>query len=822
MSFKKYADIVIGLKYTGNSEVFCYAIPDQLIGKVSEGVRVLVPFGMGNKVYEGYVIGMRDNIDDINIKEVKEIISVTDEMPLLLPFSIKLAKWISKKYLCSLNEAIMLMLPSCIKIKSDKHVKFLSIDKNKFDKFNEQDKGVIKYLIKKKEPVSIKTITRETGFKDIDRILYKLKEEGIIDFFYKTFQKTKNKYIEVVELTDDACEQDISSRANVQRRIFDILKKHKMLSKRQLREIVGSSVYSSLNSMIKKGLVNVEKVNVERDPFLGISYERDLPKRPTCQQKHIIDGIASQLDKGRCNKYLIHGVTGSGKTEIYLQTIQQAINNNKQVIVLVPEISLTPQMITQFRSRFGDIVGVIHSALSEGEKYDQWEKIRTGEVSIVIGARSAIFVPFDKLGMIIIDEEHENTYKSSTNPRYDAIEVAEKRAEMQNAVLVLGSATPSLESYYKSLKGEYTLFKLDKRINGRSMPHVDVVDMREELKAGNRSIFSSKLYYNIQDRLERKEQVILFLNRRGYSTFVSCRKCGYVMKCKNCDITLTYHNDTRKVECHYCGYTANSPRVCPQCKSNYIKYFGIGTQKVEEFTANAFKDARIARMDVDTTRGKGAHNKILSKFRRGEIDILIGTQMISKGLDFPNVTLVGVIAADVSINLPDFRSAERTFQLITQVAGRAGRGFKKGEVIVQTYQPDHYSLKAATDHDYEKFYSQEIVYREAFKYPPFMEIINIIVRGKDERCVIDVIQEVYKILNSFFKYLTGKDDIIILGPSVAPIPKIKGMYRWQILIKTNDINNSLEVLRKISDKYFNYYKKKGVFINIDINPQNIM
>ncbi len=501
------------------------------------------------------------------------------------------------------------------------------------------------------------------------------------------------------------------------------------------------------------------------------------------------------------------------------------IKRGKQSIILVPEISLTPQTIDRFVGRFGDLVAVLHSRLSYGERFDEWRKIKNGEVKIVVGARSAVFAPFEDLGLIVIDEEHETTYKSSQNPKYDTIEVASKRVEIENGILVLGSATPSLLSYHKALNGEIQLLELDERINNYNLPAVNVVDMREELKVGNKSMYSRELYNSIDDNLKNKKQTILFLNRRGFSTFVSCRECGYVVKCDSCDISMTYHRNIDKVRCHYCGLAIGPPKICPVCRSKYIRYFGVGTEQVEEYTKNAFPNARVARMDFDTTSKKGSYEDILGTMKNGEIDILIGTQMISKGLDFKNVTLVGVIAADTALNLPDFRAPERTFQLITQVAGRAGRGQDEGKVIVQTYDPDHYSISLSQKHDFKGFYDNEIKLRKEFMYPPYCDMINILIYGESSKMISTITKEIYSLIWEEIDFIDeDRKRYYIIGPHPAPLEKIKNNYRWNIIIKSDkehmsSFKNTLK--RVLIDNEYNL-NIKDIKISIDINPNSIL
>lgn len=473
-----------------------------------------------------------------------------------------------------------------------------------------------------------------------------------------------------------------------------------------------------LNKLIENGLLEVEEEIVFR--YNNRTYNIDFEKELTAQQKQVLDEYINSSD----NLFLLKGVTGSGKTEVYMKMVEDALNKSKSAIVLVPEISLTPQMIERFKGRFGKDVALFHSKLSDGERFDEWFRVKSGKAKLVIGARSAIFLPVKNLGLIIIDEEHENTYKSDQNPKYQTKEVAEFLSNQKGCKVVLGTATPTIETFYRALIGELKLLELNSRVDGKAMPPMKVVDMRNELKSGNASLFSRELFNEIKEKLSKKEQIILFLNRRGFSTFVSCRSCGYVFKCEECDISMTYHRNGLLV-CHYCGKTKSTPKKCPKCDSKYVKFFGAGTQRVEEEVKKYFKEVKVLRMDVDTTRSKDSYENIYNTFKDGKADILIGTQMISKGLDFKNVTLVGILAADMSINIPDYRASERTFQIITQVAGRAGRGEKQGNVIIQTYTPDHYSLKYAINYDYEGFYEREFTVRALMKYPPFGKILLI-------------------------------------------------------------------------------------------------
>jgi primosomal protein N' (replication factor Y) len=537
--------------------------------------------------------------------------------------------------------------------------------------------------------------------------------------------------------------------------------------------------------------------------------------RPVQQQLQAITAINKAVDEGK-GAFLLHGVTGSGKTEVYLQAIQHAIDIGKDAIVLVPEISLTPQMVALFTARFGSSVAVWHSRLSMGEKYAQWWRIKNGQAQVVVGARSAVFAPVQRLGLIVLDEEQESSYKSDMTPKYDAREVAKRRCDIEAGVWVLGSATPSLETYYAAGKGDMRLLVMPDRINGKPLPRVDIVDMRQEIAYGNKSIFSRKLLKAVAYNLKAGQQSILFMNRRGFSTFVSCRNCGLVMKCPHCDISLVYHSDKGQLQCHYCGYRVPVPKVCPKCKSPYIRYFGAGTQRIEHDIKQIFPHARVVRMDTDTVTKKNAHRDILRLVWHHEVDILVGTQMIAKGLDFPEVTLVGVVAADTALNIPDFRSAEDTFQLVTQVAGRAGRAAKPGMVIVQTYQPEHYSLQAAVKHDYESFYRQEIEIRERLKYPPFSDIVKISLLGKHLLDIIKAAEDLAGELHCYLNNMCYNNNVEILGPSPAPMEKIKDEYRWQIILKVDvHIMDDIKYdIKRMVDRYS--------YASMDINPYSML
>lgn len=582
-----------------------------------------------------------------------------------------------------------------------------------------------------------------------------------------------------------------------QEKILELLKENKKVKKEVLNKISVSSV----NTLLKKNILLEEK---EENYRYNLINEEKIKFNLNEEQQKVYKEIFNFINTNET--FLLYGVTGSGKTNVYMKVIEDVIKNNKTAILLVPEISLTPQIIKRFTSYFSNIA-VLHSGLSDGEKYDEWRKINEGKVNIVIGARSAIFAPLKNIGVIIIDEEHSQTYKQENNPRYNAIDIAKERCKYHNCPLILGSATPSLESFARAKKNVYKLLELKNRYNNNSLPKVEIIDMNKEFKKAS-GYFSNTLIDQIKETLERNEQVILFLNRRGYSSFLTCSSCGYVEKCPNCDISLTYHKSSNMLRCHYCGYATKRKKLCPKCQEEF-KDYGIGTEKVEEELKSLIKDAKIIRMDIDTTTTKNAHAKIINSFLEEKYNILIGTQMIAKGLDFPNVTLVGVLNADIGLNFPDFRSSETTFSLLNQVLGRSGRGNKEGKVLIQTFNPEHYAITYTKNHDYLGFYNEEMKIRKILKYPPYYYICLIKIISKDYNLAS---KSSYDVVNYLKQNIKNE---IILGPSVCNVFKLNNNYRFQIIIKYKDVNNILEYLTNIEHHYFN---KKDIKVEIDFNP----
>lgn len=818
-----YGQILIDNYSSQLDRLFTYVIDEEFIDIVKEGMRVVVPFGRGNKPVKGLLISISDEfLDDY---ELKSIIDVLDDKPIISKDMLGLGYWIKEEYLCTYLEALQPILPPG----DYKNINtFIELIDDTYTGKSPEENTIINYL-KNKDILLLMDLKNDLKLPYINRFLNKLEADKVVETTIDVVTSVKRKKEKWVKLNLDKFSIDdiyriIGKRANKQLMIAKYLHEKGDMKVNDTIKALDTSL-TTVKALEEKEVIVSYFQEIYRDP---------IKKHIAKYNKHILNNEQNQVFNEimesvngvkNDNKFLIHGVTGSGKTEIYLQLVEEMLKKGKDSIVLVPEISLTPQTIDRFVGRFGENVAILHSRLSQGERFDQWRSIRQGRVKIVVGARSAVFAPVNNLGLIIIDEEHESTYKSSQNPKYDTIEVAGKRIDVESAYLVLGTATPSLETYHKSLKGDLVLLNLKDRANKQAMPEIHLVDMREELQNGNKSIFSSALEKQMESALDKKKQIILFLNRRGFSTFVSCRECGYVVKCNSCDISMTYYKNIKKLRCNYCGVTENIPHTCPVCNSRYIKYFGIGTEKVEELVRERFPQANVVRMDGDTTTKKGSYDLILDDMKNKKIDILIGTQMISKGLDFENVVLVGIIAADTSLNLPDYKSPEKTFQLVTQVAGRAGRGDINGNVVLQTYNPNHYSIVHATKQDYENFFNTEIELRKEFLYPPFINLINILIYGEDQDRVSKMSKEIYDIIGKeIYNIYQRAYREYIIGPYPAPLEKIKNNYRFQILLKVEDVYKEelKDLIYRVCIINENKLKMDDIKISIDINPNTIL
>ena len=846
MDNEKYAKVIVknNTRYTDN--LFTYKIPEFLVDGMQIGHRVLVPFGKGNKPIEAYVFSITDE-NEVNIN-YKEIFDILDEYPIFKEEDINLIKWMRNRYLCTFMDCILLLHPKGYKVDSFKEISLsrelenLDIESfyTKIDSLNKNRKFVINKIIQNKNKIKVEKLIKEKALEEninpkdlklssnMNNLLLKMKEDKLIDINWNYKSQKNEKKICYVSLNinpDDINDYILDNKIRLgqkQKEIIDFLRYNEEIEINDLIKLLNVGK-ESITSLQNKNLINFQIKDYYRKPDeLYDTNKKEIVLNH--EQKKAVEKITSEMFEENKKPYMIHGVTGSGKTEVYMEIIDYALKQGLDSIFLVPEISLTPQTISRLKNRFGDIVGVFHSKLSEGEKHDVFKAIKQGKIRILIGARSALFAPFNSLGVIIIDEFHESAYKSEMNPKFSAIEVGKYMALKRNITLVLGSATPSVEEYYRAKENEYELITIKERANKKPLPKIELIDMKNELNLGNKSIFSYKLQSEIEEALNKNNQVILFLNRRGYGNFVSCRKCGYVFSCKNCDISLTYHKYKNIGTCHYCGYEENIPKTCPECGSDYVKPFGIGTEKVEEEVKKLFKNAKVLRMDKDTTSKKGELDKILNKFKNKEANVLIGTQMLSKGLDFEDVTLVGILSADMMLNFPDFRSFETTFQLITQVSGRAGRSHKEGKVVLQTYDTDHYVIRRSLNYDFEGFYEDEIKVRKIFNYAPFNNMISVVVSGKNESLVEKNINKMYNSLIYLLKERGVEDFDFILGPNACAISKINQNYRYQLLFK--DDNIEINLLKGII-KYICITKKEVVFdkdvnISIDVNPNNIL
>ncbi|MDU2687057.1 primosomal protein N' [Paeniclostridium sordellii] len=817
---KQYAKVIVRNNSTHTDNLFTYEIPEFLSENICIGHRVLVPFGMYNKPVEAFVFEIDDYVDE-NIR-TKKITDLLDEEPIFNKDDINLIIWMKNKYLCTYIDCINLLYPKGYKLNNYKVIKL--IDEN-YTSENKNEQKLIDTLKENKNKVRIDKIKK---IPNLNNIIYKLKKLNVVNVIWRYNDHKNEKKVYMISLSKQAEEIDEYLKENKirlgskQKEILEYIKNVKEIDLGKLLENTNAT-RQSINGLKEKNIINIKETDFYRNPEQIYSVEHKDIKLNEEQEK-VVNLINQEMFNEDKKPYMIHGVTGSGKTEVYMEIIENALNQGLDSLMLVPEISLTPQTISRFRNKFGNIVGVFHSQLSEGEKHDVYKQVKEGKIRILIGARSALFMPFTSLGVIIIDEFHESAYKSEKNPKFNTIEVANFISRKREVSLVLGSATPSIEEYYKAINGQYKLLEINKRANNKPMPKIEVVDMKDELMIGNKSIFSSKLKLDMEEAVKNKNQIILFLNRRGYSNFVSCRKCGYVFTCENCDISLTYHKKSNTGKCHYCGYEKEIPKECPECKSKYIKPFGIGTQKIEEEIKSLFPNMRVLRLDRDTTSKKGSFDRILNSFKNKEADVLIGTQMLSKGLDFDNVTLVGILSADMILKFPDFRSAENTFQLITQVSGRAGRSEQEGKVILQTYDTEHYAIKHAINYDFKGFYQDEIKIRKLFDYAPFNNMLSVVLSGKNNKLVEINAKKMYHTLAYLLNERGIEDLSFILGPNQCSISKINQNYRWQILFKDEDIE--INLLKGII-KYICITKREIVFdkdinISIDINPYSVL
>lgn len=800
------AQVIVDVPAMQTNRPYTYTIPRRLEKQVQTGMRVIVPFGNGSRQVQGFIVGLDQHREYEG--KLKPLTALMDLEPVLNSELLDLSKWLADDTYSFWISCLYTMLPSMLKAKSRRIVKLESpvddaSETGIFNGSNELDYSEIQ-----DDPEKVHQLLR-------------LKRQGKVSFEYQVNDRAKVRTVtQITPVLSNSDYEKIKKRirpnAHIQLRMIDFLKglKGTTVSLPHAKKMSGLST-TNFTQAEHKGWIKKSTREVYRRPGMpfGAAPQQTIPLRLNTDQEKALNAIQEAVAEEKSQTFLLQGVTGSGKTEVYLQAISQALMLGRTALLLVPEISLTPQIVQRVRARFGNQVAVLHSGLSNGERFDEWRRIKRGEATVVVGARSAVFAPLSNIGLIIMDEEHETSYKQDDTPRYHAREVAKWRSKYHQAPLLLGSATPSLESYSRAVAGNYHLLQLPHRVNKMPLPPVNVVDMRPEVQRKGETNFSDELLQALQDRMSRHEQSILMLNRRGFSSFMMCRACGYVLKCPNCDISLTMHLDTHTMKCHYCGHEEPIPYRCPNCNSKHIRYYGTGTEKVEAELKKIMPAVRVIRMDIDTTRRKGMHAKLLAQFGEHQADILLGTQMIAKGLDFPDVTLVGVLNADTGLDLPDFRSSERTFDLLSQVSGRAGRANKAGQVIVQTFNPDNYVIRLAQSHDYIGFFNMEMNIRKQAAYPPYYYTVKIMGSHPDEKTVAKMMFDVRKKLKGDLAR-----DTVILGPTPRAIARLKNRYYYQIIIKYRHDPKLHDYLMNIMQSAQSDYSSKAE-LSIDPDPQ---
>lgn len=801
---KQYAQIIVDVPTMQTDQPYTYVIPEEMIDQILPGMRVTVPFG--RREVMGYVVGIRATTD-LSEDQLRPLTTILDLSPVLNTELLSLSDYLADETFAFRISILQTMLPNALKADYQHFIKI--VGKVSDDVANRLFMGL----------TEIAFHANQYSDKDL-ATLAKLRRQHSIEVRIEVNDRAKVKTQLAYQFSQNVtmlktAQQSLRPTAKKQAQLIAFILQHvgETWLKKELQEMLPVSDATLAHAVTHEWLVK-KHVEALRDPFKA-TVQKSNPLDLNDEQQQAFDRISASADLHRFAPFLLEGITGSGKTEVYLQVAQHVLKQGKTVLFLVPEIALTPQMVRRVKSRFGEQTAVLHSGLSDGERYDEWRRIERGDVQIVVGARSAVFAPLDNLGLIIVDEEHETTYKQSDNPRYNARDVALWRGEYYQIPVILGSATPSLETRARAQRGVYERLTLTQRAGGAKLPQVDIIDMKDTLADGPETNFSAELKDKIADRLNKKEQIVLMLNRRGFSSFVMCRDCGFVPRDPNCNLAMTLHMDSHTLKCHYCGHEEPIPTVCPNCGSKRIRYYGTGTEKVAIELAELFPTARVIRMDQDTTRKKGSMDKLLEKFGRHEADILLGTQMIAKGLDFPDVTLVGVLNADTALGLPDFHASERTFQLLTQVSGRAGRAQKSGEVVVQTFNPQHYAIVFAQQHDYEGFYHQEMRARHAGNYSPYYYTVQIQASHSDENQVALKMLQVARWLRAHVD-----QDVIVLGPSPKPIAKMRNRYYFQIILKFKQrdmVDNLLKTLKNRSQN-----SKGDLRLSIDREPVSFM
>ncbi|MFN0084853.1 MAG: primosomal protein N' [Blastocatellia bacterium] len=827
-----FAEIAIPLNV---HQTFTYRLPDSFAAEARPGCRVLAPFG--KQLLTGYIVDLHETLEEAGQTEgeyeVRDVEELLETEPLVTPEMLDLTRWIADYYYAPWGETIKSSLPAGINVEAETILTITDEGRRVLGSLSPAQAESAKYLslalVAQETELNASALGKLFDKKRVPAIVRELERGGMVTIRRQIQAATvKPKQQQAVRLIEPAPEENEAPETPGKKRAKPLNPQQIGLLERlreagepvlvsQLTEEAGVSL-SVLRTLEKRGRVEIFMSEIRRDPLKHYSDRREADLSLTPRQQAALDQITARLNEEKYAAFLLHGVTGSGKTEVYIRAMRAALEQGKSALMLVPEISLTPMFARRLRAHFGGAVAILHSSLSEGERLDEWNRLRSGEARVCIGARSAVFAPMENIGLIVVDEEHEGSYKQDESPRYHGRDTAIMRAHRAEAVIILGSATPSMESFHNAHAGKYTYIRMEERIGGRALAEVRIVDMRLEFeKYGKQQIFSDEMKAAIRENRERGEQTLALLNRRGFSAFLLCRSCGHRAGCPNCDVALTYHRADARLICHYCNHQERIPRACPACEGAYIHYVGEGTEQIEALLRELFPDLRISRLDRDTTRRRGAFEKLLGEFASGDIDLMVGTQMIAKGHDFHNVTLVCVISVDAGLGMPDFRAAERTFQLLTQVAGRAGRGEKPGRVLIQSYHTDHYALEFARLQDYERFYDHEVAFRRNMHYPPLVALINILIRHADFAKASFAASELARLI----KQADAEKSLRVLGPAPAPLSRLRGEHRMQVLIKTRNRRQAREALDAAMDALAEAGHDLRM-ITVEVDPVNMM
>ena len=820
-----FIEVALGIPL---AKLLSYRVPDELRSGTEVGKRVLVP--LGKRKVTGYVVGSDAKPEGL---EIKDVIEVLDDQPLFTSHHLAFYRWISDYYFFPLGGVIKTALPASIDVTSRQVISLTEKGENLQPAGDDIPAGNVLKALREKKGISFKALQKSAGGEALQSMLAQLEREGLVRREIQEGRKPvaikKEKWIRLEEkgcqvLKSPGLLEAWGRKAPRQVSLLRFLEPECIIPLALINKKFGPCA-PLLSGLTKKGCVSFEMREVYRDPLSGETVVCEERRDPTPEQQKVLASIREAIKSGVYAPFLLHGVTGSGKTEVYLASVEEVLKQGREALVLVPEISLTPQLVGRFQSRFGDAITVLHSRLSPGERYDGWRRIKKGLVNVAIGTRSAIFAPFTRPGIIVVDEEHDTSYKQEEKLRYNARDLALVRGRMDNAVVILGSATPSVESYFNARTGKLTLLELTRRVEGKPLPSIEIVDMKQERLQHPETAreLSRRLKETLAERVRQNQQSLLFLNRRGFAPCIICRECGHVFGCPNCSVSLIHHQRVKKLQCHYCGYAIAAPDTCPGCGGIRLNLMGRGTERLEDEVKALLPQSRVERMDRDTTRGKWGHRSVLNRFSASAAGILIGTQMIAKGHDLPGITLVGVVSADSSLNFPDFRAGERTFQLLTQVAGRAGRGDIAGEVIIQTFNPRHYSIEASRKQAYSLFYEEEVKFRKELNYPPFSRLINFRMEGTSRKKAADFSDRLGALAHSLLrKEGRFRDGIELLGPAAAPWEKIKGKYRFQMVGK----GSSLTLLRGFASRLISrapeMIKGSGVAFSVDVDPVSLL